>query len=222
MAITTIRSSLLGGAASEDIPDGPAPLHPFASAAELMTCCETTGLHVSGVMLANESVYRDEAATRSRLDRVWAAMQACVERGCSGEGVLPGGLQVKRRATAICEQLLNSPESSLADPLTILDWVNLYALAVNEENAAGGRVVTAPINGAAGIIPAMLHYTVRFRHSPHPEGVHRLLLTSAAGCSLYKHHASISGAEAACQGEVGVACSVAAAGLTCDAIGGLV
>jgi L-serine dehydratase len=156
-------------------------------------------------------------------------------------------LKVKRRAKAIYENLRSKPEAALSDPLTILDWVNLYALAVNEENAAGGRVVTAPTNGAAGIIPAVLHYAVRFRHSPHRDGVHRFLLTAAAIGMLYKRNASISGAEAGCQGEVGVACSMAAAGLveylggtpkqvenaaeigmehnlglTCDPVGGLV
>jgi L-serine dehydratase len=220
---------------------------PFANSAELMRHCETRGLSVSGVVLANEAAFRPEAQTRARLDAVWSAMQACVKRGCAREGTLPGGLQVKRRAMSIFENLRNSPEASLSDPLTILDWVNLYALAVNEENAAGGRVVTAPTNGAAGIIPAVLHYAVRFRHSPYPDGVHRFLLTSAAIGMLYKRNASISGAEAGCQGEVGVACSMAAAGLveylggspkqvenaaeigmehnlglTCDPIGGLV
>jgi L-serine dehydratase len=221
--------------------------HPFTNAAELMRGCEATGMAVSGVMLVNESAFRPEAETRARLDAVWDAMQACVARGCRGEGVLPGGLQVKRRARTIFDKLRQSPEAALSDPLTILDWVNLYALAVNEENAAGGRVVTAPTNGAAGIIPAVLHYAVRFRHSPHPDGVHRFLLTSAGVGLLYKRNASISGAEAGCQGEVGVACSMAAAGLveylggtprqvenaaeigmehnlglTCDPIGGLV
>ena len=221
--------------------------HPFTNAVELMRQCETHALPVSGVMLANESAFRPEAATRTRLDAIWHAMQACVKRGCCQQGDLPGGLHVKRRAMAIHERLCDFPEAALADPLTILDWVNLYALAVNEENAAGGRVVTAPTNGAAGIIPAVLHYAVGFRHSPHPDGVHRFLLTAAAIGMLYKRNASISGAEAGCQGEVGVACSMAAAGLveflggtpkqvenaaeigmehnlglTCDPIGGLV
>lgn len=221
--------------------------HPFANAAELMRTCESSGLSVSELMLANESAFRPEAETRDRLDTIWNAMQQCVHRGCRKDGILPGGLHVKRRARSIHEKLLNAPEAALADPLTILDWVNLYALAVNEENASGGRVVTAPTNGAAGIIPAVLHYAVRFRHSPHPDGVHRFLLTAAAIGMLYKRNASISGAEAGCQGEVGVACSMAAAGLveflggspkqvenaaeigmehnlglTCDPIGGLV
>jgi L-serine dehydratase len=222
-------------------------VHPFTNSVELMRHCETHGMSVSGVVLANEAAFRPEAETRARLDSIWSAMQACVKRGCGREGILPGGLHVKRRALSIFENLRNSPETSLSDPLTILDWVNLYALAVNEENAAGGRVVTAPTNGAAGIIPAVLHYAVRFRHSPYPDGVHRFLLTSAAIGMLYKRNASISGAEAGCQGEVGVACSMAAAGLveylggspkqvenaaeigmehnlglTCDPIGGLV
>lgn len=221
--------------------------HPFIKAAGLMLACEKTGLSVSELMFENESVFRPLAETRARLDAVWIAMQACVKRGCQQEGILPGGLHVKRRAKTIHDNLRNSPEAALKDPLTILDWVNLYALAVNEENAAGGRVVTAPTNGAAGIIPAVLHYAVRFRTSPHPDGIHRFLLTAAAIGLLYKRNASISGAEAGCQGEVGVACSMAAAGLveylggtpkqvenaaeigmehnlglTCDPIGGLV
>lgn len=189
-------------------------LHPFANAAELMTWCADTHQSVSDLMLANESAFRPESDTRKRLDAIWNAMQQCVQRGCRNDGVLPGGLHVKRRAKSIHEKLLNAPEAALADPLTILDWVNLYALAVNEENAAGGRVVTAPTNGAAGIIPAVLHYAVRFRHSPHRDAVHRFLLTASAIGMLYKRNASISGAEAGCQGEVGVACSMAAAGLT--------
>lgn len=221
--------------------------HPFTSSAGLMERCEATGLTISGIMWENEAAFRPVEQTRARLDAIWSAMQACVRRGCSQDGLLPGGLKVRRRAKAIHENLRQSPEAALKDPLTILDWVNLYALAVNEENAAGGRVVTAPTNGAAGIIPAVLHYAVRFRNSPHPDGVHRFLLTAAAIGMLYKRNASISGAEAGCQGEVGVACSMAAAGLveflggsprqvenaaeigmehnlglTCDPIGGLV
>ncbi len=222
-------------------------IYPFTSAAELIGHCENHGLTIFSLMLENESAFRPESATRSRLDAIWQAMQDCVTRGCSFEGELPGGLKVKRRARSILENLRRNSEASLADPLAILDWVNLYALAVNEENAAGGRVVTAPTNGAAGIIPAVLHYAVRFRHSPFPDGVHRFLLTAAAVGMLYKRNASISGAESGCQGEVGVACSMAAAGLveylggtpkqvenaaeigmehnlglTCDPIGGLV
>ncbi len=193
--------------------------HPFTNAVDLMRQCESNALSISGLMLANESAFRPEAETRSRLDAIWLAMQTCVKRGCAQEGILPGGLHVKRRAKAIYQQLCESANTALTDPLTILDWVNLYALAVNEENAAGGRVVTAPTNGAAGIIPAVIHYAVGFRHSPHPDGVHRFLLTAAAIGMLYKRNASISGAEAGCQGEVGVACSMAAAGLV-DYLGG--
>ncbi|MBK1883709.1 L-serine ammonia-lyase [Luteolibacter pohnpeiensis] len=221
--------------------------YPFRNAAELMEHSEQAGLSIAELLLDNEAAFRPEEETRARLDDIWQAMQNCVTRGCSLEGILPGGLHVKRRAKAIHENLRNKSEAALSDPLTILDWVNLYALAVNEENAAGGRVVTAPTNGAAGIIPAVLHYAVRFRHSPYKDGVHRFLLTAAAIGMLYKRNASISGAEAGCQGEVGVACSMAAAGLaeycggtpkqvenaaeigmehnlglTCDPIGGLV
>jgi L-serine dehydratase len=227
--------------------DGISVPNPFTNAAGLMQRCESTGLSVCELVLENETAFRPEAETRARLDAVWNAMQSCVKRGCKQDGILPGGLKVNRRAKSIYEHLCNSPEAALKDPLTILDWVNLYALAVNEENAAGGRVVTAPTNGAAGIIPAVLHYATRFRHSPYQDGIHRFLLTAAAIGMLYKRNASISGAEAGCQGEVGVACSMAAAGLveflggtpkqvenaaeigmehnlglTCDPIGGLV
>jgi L-serine dehydratase len=193
--------------------------YPFASASELMDLCASTGLPVSGIVLANENVMRPEHETRARLDAVWQAMSDCVRRGCERDGTLPGGLKVRRRARDVHQQLLGRSESALSDPLTILDWVNLYALAVNEENAAGGRVVTAPTNGAAGIIPAVLHYATRFRHSQHTDGVHRFLLTAGAIGSLYKRNASISGAEAGCQGEVGVACSMAA-GALCEFLGG--
>ncbi|RYD35272.1 MAG: L-serine ammonia-lyase [Verrucomicrobiaceae bacterium] len=221
--------------------------YPFANAAELMEHTANGTLRISSVLLANENAIRPEEETREALDRIWDAMRACVLRGCQRDGVLPGGLKVNRRAKLIHDGLVSRPEASLADPLTILDWVNLYALAVNEENAAGGRVVTAPTNGAAGIIPAVLHYATRFRPSPFPDGVHRFLLAAAGIGMLYKRNASISGAEAGCQGEVGVACSMAAAGLveylggspkqvenaaeigmehnlglTCDPIGGLV
>ncbi len=226
---------------------GPEVLHPFASGRDLMDRSVATSLPISSLILENEAVFRPKTETRRRLDDIWHAMQNCVRRGCQTDGILPGGLKVKRRAKAIYDRLCDRPEQGLSDPLTILDWVNLYALAVNEENAAGGRVVTAPTNGAAGIIPAVLHYATRFRNSPYPDGVHRFLLTAAAMGMLYKRNASISGAEAGCQGEVGVACSMAAAGLveflggtpaqvenaaeigmehnlglTCDPIGGLV
>jgi L-serine dehydratase len=238
-------------ASEEELQHPPSPQlphpPPVTTAAELLAQCASHGLSISSLMGLNESAFRPETATRERLDAIWQAMQECVKRGCAQGGTLPGGLKVKRRAHTIYQQLRDRSEAALTDPLTILDWVNLYALAVNEENAAGGRVVTAPTNGAAGIIPAVLHYAVRFRHSPHPDGVHRFLLCAGAIGQLYKRNASISGAEAGCQGEVGVACSMAAAGLveylggtpsqvanaaeigmehnlglTCDPIGGLV
>jgi L-serine dehydratase len=221
----SIIYSLGGGfIASEAEMDTPRPSetrlpYPFANAAELMAHCERTGLPVSGVVLANENAFRPEFKTRARLDAIWNAMVACVKRGCANQGILPGGLKVRRRAFDVFQKLQDHPENALTDPLTILDWVNLYALAVNEENAAGGRVVTAPTNGAAGIIPAVLHYATRFRHSTNPDGVHRFLLTAGAIGSLYKRNASISGAEAGCQGEVGVACSMAA-GALCEYLGG--
>ena len=169
---------------------------------------------MSEVQRRNELVLRTAEGLGEGLEAIWRAMQDCVARGCAVDGELPGGLKVRRRAKQWHEQLRQQPEASLRDPLTVLDWVNLYALAVNEENAAGGRVVTAPTNGAAGIIPAVLHYATRFTHSPWADGVQRFLLTSAAIGALYKKNASISGADVGCQGEVGVACSMAAAGLT--------
>jgi L-serine dehydratase len=221
--------------------------HPFASAAELLATCESRGASISDVMLENEAAWRPESQTRAALLRIWGVMQECVRRGCSSDGVLPGGLKVRRRAHDLYQSLLEHPEAGLRDPLTALDWVNLYALAVNEENAAGGRVVTAPTNGAAGIIPAVAHYYFRFVPGASDDGIVRFLLTAGAIGVLYKENASISGAEVGCQGEVGSACSMAAGalaevlggtpaqaenaaeiamehnlGLTCDPIGGLV
>jgi L-serine dehydratase len=193
--------------------------HPFHSGDELLARCRERGLTIAGLMFENERTWRDEAAIRAGLDAIWDAMRACVARGIREEGVLPGGLKVRRRAPAMAQDLASRPEAALRDPLTILDWVNLYALAVNEENAAGGRVVTAPTNGAAGIIPAVGHYYERFCPQASREGIHDYLLTAAAIGILYKENASISGAEVGCQGEVGVACSMAAAGLTA-ALGG--
>ncbi|OZB59506.1 MAG: L-serine ammonia-lyase [Lysobacterales bacterium 14-68-21] len=193
--------------------------YPFSSGDELLKLCEQHGLTIAQLMLANESVWRPEAETRAGLLTIWQAMQDCVTRGLRSPGVLPGGLKVGRRAPAMAEDLRRQPEASLKDPLTILDWVNLYALAVNEENAAGGRVVTAPTNGAAGIVPAVLHYYHRFCPKSDEHGVVEFLLTAAAIGILYKENASISGAEVGCQGEVGVACSMAAGGLTA-ALGG--
>ncbi len=193
--------------------------YPFSTGDGLLALCRTHGLAISDIMLANEKARRSEAEIRDGLLRIWAVMQDCVARGCRQEGILPGGMKVKRRAHDWYQKLAATPEASLRDPLTIMDWVNLYALAVNEENAAGGRVVTAPTNGAAGIIPAVLHYYVRFVHGANDAGVQRFLLTAAAIGVLYKMNASISGAEVGCQGEVGSACSMAA-GALCEVMGG--
>ncbi|MBD1550977.1 L-serine ammonia-lyase [Pseudomonas typographi] len=192
---------------------------PFTTARQLLAHCQAHGLAMSSVMLANEAAWRSEAETRQGLLHIWQVMQDCVAAGCRNEGILPGGLKVRRRAAALHRQLCSQPEAALRDTLAVLDWVNLYALAVNEENAAGGRVVTAPTNGAAGIVPAVLHYYRRFCPGASEDGVVRFLLTAAAIGILYKENASISGAEVGCQGEVGVACSMAAAGL-CEALGG--
>jgi len=193
--------------------------YPFKTAKELLGHCTAQQLSVSQVMLANEAAWRPEAETRVGLLRIWQVMQDCVEAGYRHEGILPGGLKVKRRAPALYRQLSQHPEASLRDALSVLDWVNLYALAVNEENAYGGRVVTAPTNGAAGIVPAVLHYYMRFVPGASDDGVVRFLLTAAAIGILYKENASISGAEVGCQGEVGVACSMAA-GALCEVMGG--
>jgi L-serine dehydratase len=200
---------------------------------------------MSGVMLANELAWHSEAEVRAGLLHIWDVMQQCVRRGSEHEGVLPGGLKVPRRAPALYRELAADPYST--DPLRVMDWVDLFALAVNEENASGGRVVTAPTNGAAGIVPAVLHYYARFVPGASDDGVVRFLLTAGAIGVIYKETASISGAEVGCQGEVGSACSMAAGalaevlagspaqvenaaeiamehnlGLTCDPVGGLV
>jgi L-serine dehydratase len=227
-------------------PDPAALPYPFTTAAELLDCTERSGLPVSGIMLENEKALgRTAAQVEAGLGELWQVMQACVQRGCGTDGLLPGGLKVPRRAPRLFRQLTCEPNTD--DPLRAMDWVTLYALAVNEENAAGGRVVTAPTNGAAGIIPAVLHYYDRFVPGATPRGVTRFLLTAAAIGVLFKENASISGAEVGCQGEVGSACSMAAGalaevlggtpaqvenaaeigiehnlGLTCDPIGGLV
>ncbi len=193
--------------------------HPFSSGAELLEQCARSGDTIAALMFANERAWRDDEAIRAGLREIWDAMQACVQRGIRQTGTLPGGLHVARRAPALHAELSSRPEAAMRDPLTVLDWVNLYALAVNEENAAGGRVVTAPTNGAAGIIPSVLHYYDRFCPGANEQGVFDFLLTAAAIGILYKENASISGAEVGCQGEVGVACSMAAAGLTA-ALGG--
>jgi len=209
--------------AAEDriVPDTTPLPHPFNSGDRLLALCEQSGKSIARIMFENERVWRSEAEIRTGLLAIWKAMADCVARGMRDTGVLPGGLKVQRRAPAMAAELTARPEAALKDPLTILDWVNLYALAVNEENAAGGRVVTAPTNGAAGIIPAVLHYYHRFVPGANEQGVIDFLLTAAAIGILYKENASISGAEVGCQGEVGVACSMAAGGLTA-ALGGTI
>jgi L-serine dehydratase len=229
------------------LPDATVLPHPFHSGADLLELTSRLECSIAQVMRLNERHWRDDAQIDAGLLHIWSVMQACVVRGCSASGVLPGGFKVKRRAAELHRQLCSNPEAALRDPLQVLDWVNLYALAVNEENAAGGRVVTAPTNGAAGIIPAVLHYYTRFVPGASDRGVVDFLLTAAAIGILYKENASISGAEVGCQGEVGVACSMAAGalcavlggspeqaenaaeigmehhlGLTCDPVGGLV
>ncbi len=221
--------------------------HPFRTGEELLRLCAAEQCSIAELMRRNERAWRTDAEIDASLSRIWQVMQDCVRRGCAHEGVLPGGYKVKRRAPGLLKQLTTNPEGQLRDPLAVLDWVNLYALAVNEENAAGGRVVTAPTNGAAGIIPAVLHYYARFVPGATERGVFDFLLTAAAVGILYKENASLSGAEVGCQGEVGVACSMAAGalcavlggspaqaenaaeigmehhlGLTCDPVGGLV
>lgn len=191
---------------------------PFSSGAQLLDHCKTQGKSISDIVLENEKAFRSEAEVRRALLEIWQVMQECVTRGCNQSGTMPG-LKIKRRAAALYQQLASKPEIALSDPLTIMDWVNLYALAVNEENAAGGRVVTAPTNGAAGIIPAVLHYYTRFVRGAGDDGVVKFLLAAGAVGMLFKLNASISGAEVGCQGEVGSACSMAAAGLT-EVLGG--
>ena len=193
--------------------------YPFKSGDALIAQCREHNLTIAELMWANERVWRTDEQIGEELDTIWHAMQRCLERGTRISGILPGGLKVARRAPNMLQELLARPEAAMRDPLTVLDWVNLYALAVNEENAAGGRVVTAPTNGAAGIIPAVLHYFERFCPGASPKGIRDFLLTAAAIGILYKENASISGAEVGCQGEVGVACSMAAGGLTA-ALGG--
>lgn len=221
--------------------------YPFKSGDQLLEHCRREGKSIAEIMMANEKVWRSEDEIRAGLLRIWEAMKQCVDRGLRQEGELPGGLRVARRAPRLYQELKRGEKGKAHEHLGILDWVNLYALAVNEENAAGGRVVTAPTNGAAGIIPAVLHYYVNFCEDVSDDGIVDFLLTAGAIGILYKENASISGAEVGCQGEVGVACSMAAGaltavlggtveqvenaaeigmehnlGLTCDPVGGLV
>ncbi|WP_423195374.1 MULTISPECIES: L-serine ammonia-lyase [unclassified Cupriavidus] len=228
-------------AASRQLP------HPFTSGRAMLDMARGSGKSIARLMLENELVWRSEAEVTDGLLHIWDVMQRCVTRGCRTDGELPGPFKVRRRAPELYRSLTERAERALSDPLSVMDWVNLYAIAVNEENAAGGRVVTAPTNGAAGIIPAVLHYYDRFVPGASREGVVDFLLTAGAIGLLYKLNASISGAEVGCQGEVGVACSMAAGalaavlggtpeqvenaaeigmehnlGLTCDPVGGLV
>jgi L-serine dehydratase len=218
--------------------------YPFSSGDDLLRIGQETGMSIWEITLANEKAWRTESEIREALGRIHSVMEACIDRGLRTEGILPGGLKVRRRAHRLFQKLSNQIS---ADPLAPIDWVNAFAMAVNEENAAGGRVVTAPTNGAAGIIPAVARYYLTFIPGATSEGVFRYLLTAGAIGILYKENASISGAEVGCQGEVGVACSMAAGGLvaalggtnpqieyaaeigmehnlgmTCDPIGGLV
>lgn len=216
--------SVGGGSIVTDSPAGlvrapAAPTAPFpvTSGADLVMTCNRTGMRVSDLAFANELAYRDKDDIRAGLLEIWAAMAACVDAGISNRGVLPGGLDVRRRAPDLHDDLVSGGRQD--DPLEVMDWVNLFALAVNEENAAGGRVVTAPTNGAAGIVPAVLHYYVHFVPDADEDGVVRFLLAAAAVGALIKLNASISGAEVGCQGEVGSAASMAAAGL-CEVLGG--
>jgi len=219
----------------------------FNKASELLALCAQHKLSISALMLENEKAWRPDAEVKHKLAEIWAAMDACVDRGLAQTGVLPGGLNVARRAAGLKNSLSTTSDNLISSTFNAMDWVNLYALAVNEENAAGGRVVTAPTNGAAGIVPAVLRFYMRFSENPQPADVEGYLLAAGAVGILCKKNASISGAEVGCQGEVGSACAMAAAGLaeilggtpaqvenaaeiglehnlglTCDPIGGLV
>jgi len=236
-----------GGTEKRIVPDLTRLPFPFRTGDELLALCEQEKTSIAGIMRRNERSWRSDMEIDAGLLRIWHVMQACVKRGCETPGVLPGGYKVKRRAPELYRQLTAPQVAAPSDPLIALDWVNLWALAVNEENAAGGRVVTAPTNGAAGIVPSLMHYYARFVHGANDAGIVDFLLTAAAVGFLYKENASISGAEVGCQGEVGVACSMSAAaltavlggsvrqvenaaeiamehhlGLTCDPVGGLV
>jgi L-serine dehydratase len=228
----------------ESVASKPPVAHPFRSAAELLQVADSTRLPIWAVVLKNECTWHSEAEVMAHIDRIWTVMRECIDRGLNTEGILPGGLKVRRRAATLKRRL---EAKAPGDPLSPLDWVNVFAMAVNEENAAGGRVVTAPTNGAAGVIPAVATYYSRFVQGATREGIDRFFLTATAIGVLYKENASISGAEVGCQGEVGVACSMAAGalvaalggsnaqieyaaeigmehnlGMTCDPIGGLV
>lgn len=235
-----------GKSKNSQAPEFKLPFH-FNNGAELLDVCNQEGKSIAEIVLANELTWCSQEELEAKLWNIWQVMDNCIKRGCVEKGELPGGLNVKRRAHVLYEELKSSPEAALKDQLTVMDWVNLFAIAVNEENAAGGRVVTAPTNGAAGVIPAVLAYYDRFVPGSNKQGIFDFLATSAAIGMLYKKNASISAAEVGCQGEIGVACSMAAGalcavmggtnqqienaaeigmehnlGLTCDPIGGLV
>jgi L-serine dehydratase len=242
------------GSGQPQLKSDPTPVpYPFRTGTELLAQCRASGLSIGAVALANECARRPESEVRSGLLRVWSVMLACMEAGCGREGVLPGGLKVRRRAGELYRRLQRSDAANETsgqlqpDPLGAVDWVTTWALAVNEENASGGRIVTAPTNGAAGIIPAVLHFAVRFLPDIGDDQIVEFLLVAGALGSIYQQSASISGAEVGCQGEVGTACSMAAGalaellggspnqvenaaeigmehhlGLTCDPVGGLV
>jgi L-serine dehydratase len=226
--------SVGGGFIVEDGVDGPTTganqderEYPFHSAAELLEMAHVHGLTIAELMMANEAALAGRSSeadsaekVKAGIDHIWATMKTCIERGIATEGILPGGLNVRRRAHGLAERLREKERTGLkAEPLAPLGWVTVYAMAVNEENAAGGRVVTAPTNGAAGVVPAVAQYYEQLIDGASHEGILRFFLTSAAIGILYKENASISGAEVGCQGEVGVACSMAAGGLTA-ALGG--
>lgn len=220
--------------------------YPFTTSKQLLAHCVREGKEIWEIVMDNERTWRRDEEIKRGILRIWNVMQACVNRGCQQEGILPGGLEVKRRAGGMYRTLTTKGDI-VKDPTEVMDWVSLFALAVNEENAAGGRVVTAPTNGASGVIPAVLHYYMKFTENPSEEGIIKFFLTATAIGVLYKEGASLSAAEMGCQGEVGVACSMAAGGLaaalgatlmqtenaaeigmehnlglTCDPIGGLV
>ena len=196
--------------------------YPFTSCVELLAHCKEHNLRICQLMLENEKSWRSEKEIRQGILAIWKVMQECVKNGMSNEGILPGGLKVRRRAKSLYEDLKNKSQVDMISPgLTDMDWVNVYAIAVNEENASGGRVVTAPTNGAAGIIPAVMHYHYHYCQGACDDSIINFLLTAAAVGILYKENASISGAEVGCQGEVGSACSMAAGGLT-EAMGGTI
>jgi L-serine dehydratase len=232
---------------NEPSPDAPTVPYDFGSADEMLAMARDSGRSIAALVRDNERAWRSDEEIDAGLRKIWTAMKGCVARGIAQDGVLPGGLKVRRRAAALYRDACGKAESALRDPMAVMDWISVYAIAVNEENAAGGRVVTAPTNGAAGIVPAVLHYYDRFCHNASERGIFDFLLTATAIATLYKKNASISGAEVGCQGEVGVACSMAAGGLaaalggapaqienaaeigmehnlglTCDPIGGLV